>query len=125
MSHPPAHCLVLTTVSTADQAHALAQHLLREHLAACVQIHAIQSHYVWKGEVCLEGEFQLQVKTRTALYEALERAILARHPYETPEIVQVPITAGSAAYLGWVDQATEQALNMARLPPADPPQKPR
>jgi periplasmic divalent cation tolerance protein len=109
MNHPHAHCLVLTTVSTAEQAQSLAQHLVREQLAACVQIHAIQSHYMWKGEVCQEGEFQLQIKTRTDLYGVLELAIMERHPYETPEIVQLAITAGSAAYLGWVDEVTRTA----------------
>ncbi len=100
-----AYCLVLTTVSTAQQAETLARQIVETGLGACVQIEAIRSVYRWQGALCDEPEQRLSIKTRRACFEALERFIRANHGYETPEIVQIPITAGSAAYLQWVDEA--------------------
>lgn len=100
-----AYCLVLTTVSTAQQAETLARQIVETGLGACVQIAAIRSVYRWQGALCDEPEQRLSIKTRWACFEALERFIRANHGYETPEIVQIPITAGSAAYLRWIDEA--------------------
>jgi periplasmic divalent cation tolerance protein len=100
------HCLVLTTVATAQQADTLARRIVEAGLGACVQIEAIRSVYRWQGALCDEPEQRLSIKTRRARFEALERFIRANHSYETPEIVQIPITAGSSAYLQWVDEGT-------------------
>lgn len=105
--HDPGYCLVLTTVSTALQAETLARQIVETGLGACVQIEAIRSIYRWQGALCDEPEQRLSIKTRTARFEALERFIRAHHSYETPEIVQLPITAGSVAYLQWVDEGTQ------------------
>jgi periplasmic divalent cation tolerance protein len=105
--HDPGYCLVLTTVSTAQQAETLARRIVEAGLGACVQIEAIRSIYRWQGALCDEPEQRLSIKTRAACFEALERFIRAHHSYETPEIVQVTITAGSAAYLQWVDEGTQ------------------
>jgi periplasmic divalent cation tolerance protein len=105
--HDPGYCLVLTTVSTVQQAESLARQIVETGLGACVQIEAIRSIYRWQGALCDEPEQRLSIKTRTARFEALERFIRAHHSYETPEIVQVTITAGSAAYLQWVDEGTQ------------------
>jgi periplasmic divalent cation tolerance protein len=102
-----AHCLVLTTTATEAQADALARQIVEARLGACVQIHALKSVYRWKGALCAEPEWQLSIKTRQALFETLAQFITARHAYETPEIVQIPITAGSAAYLRWLDDETQ------------------
>lgn len=102
-----AYCLVLTTTATAQEAQSLAQAIVEARLAACVQIQPIQSIYRWQGRLCDETEFRLSVKTPLARYAALERFISAHHGYETPEIVQIPITAGSAAYLQWLDEETQ------------------
>lgn len=72
-----------------------------------MQIQAIKSIYRWKGEVCAEPEWRLSVKTREALFPELARFIAAHHVYETPKIVQVPVTAGSAAYLCWLDDESK------------------
>ena len=106
-SHDPGYCLVLTTVSTAQQAETLARQIIEAGLGACVQIEAIRSIYRWQGALCDEPEQRLSIKTRADRFEALERFIRAHHSYETPEIVQVPITAGSAAYLQWIDEGTQ------------------
>lgn len=102
----PAYCVVLTTVSTAQAAETLAREIVEARLGACVQIESIQSIYRWQGAVCHEPEHRLSVKTRQARFAALEQFIRARHSYETPEIVQIPITAGSAGYLQWLDDET-------------------
>jgi|RhiMethySRZTD1v2_1073278.scaffolds.fasta_scaffold4181283_1 periplasmic divalent cation tolerance protein len=100
------YCVVLTTCASDDDARALASALLDQQLAACVQVMPIHSYYTWKGAQQSEPERLLFVKTRRALYDQVEAALRAIHPYETPEIVCLPMAAGSAAYLGWIDQVT-------------------
>ncbi len=110
-SHTPesnkAYCVVLTTTPTSEEAGKLARAIVEARLGACVQIQAIQSIYRWEGALCNEAEFRLSIKTRQAQFAALEHFIRAHHSYETPEIVQIPITAGSAAYLQWIDEGTQ------------------
>ena len=102
----PEFGIVLTTVATPDDARRLADGLLEKRLAACVQILAIQSAYRWKGAVQREPEQLLLIKTRVALYSAVEAHLRAHHPYEVPEIVRVPIAAGSPDYLRWLAAET-------------------
>ncbi|WP_225785313.1 divalent-cation tolerance protein CutA [Xenophilus sp. Marseille-Q4582] len=106
MSQPDTACLVLTTAGTEDEADQLATAIVEARLAACVQIQRVRSIYQWQGETRTEPEWQLSMKTRTGRYVALEAFIRERHSYEVPEIVQLPITAGSADYLRWVAQGT-------------------
>ncbi|MEP6920189.1 MAG: divalent-cation tolerance protein CutA [bacterium] len=94
---------VFITAPTADEAARLADLLVSSHLAACVQIlPAIESVYFWKGSVERQTEVLLIAKTVQSQFAALEREVRAVHSYETPEIVAVPITAGSAPYLDWL-----------------------
>lgn len=97
-----AFCLVMTTTASETEAETMARQIVQARLAACVQVQAIKSFYVWKEQPCAEQEWLLLIKSRTALYPALEDFIRAHHRYETPEIVQLPITAGSAGYLHWL-----------------------
>jgi periplasmic divalent cation tolerance protein len=110
-SHPlesnKVYCVVLTTTATAEEAQSLARGIVEGRLGACVQIQAIRSIYRWQGALCDESEFRLSVKTRQAQFAALENFIRAHHNYETPEIVLIPITAGSVDYLQWVDEGTQ------------------
>ncbi len=103
---PPLHCVVQTTLPSEAQAAELARAIVQARLGACVQVQAIRSFYVWQERAHDEAEWLLAIKTRCVLYAALETFIRERHPYETPEIVQLPIAAGSAAYLGWIDGNT-------------------
>lgn len=106
-SNPPeAFCLVMTSTASEAEAQTLAQHIVQARLAACVQVQAIKSFYVWKEQPCAEQEWLLLIKSRTAVYPALEDFIRAQHRYETPEIVQLPITAGSSDYLRWLTLQT-------------------
>jgi periplasmic divalent cation tolerance protein len=109
-----AYCLVLTTVSTAAQAESLARRIVEARLGACVQIDPLQSIYRWQGTVCNEPEYRLSIKTRHARLDELPRFIGEHHSYEPPEILQIPITAGSEKYLRWLGEETK-----------DDPQKPQ
>jgi len=81
--------------------------LVQERVAACVNILApCASVYRWQGSVQHAEEFPLLIKTTREAYAALEAAIRARHPYELPEIVAVPIEHGLPAYLDWVAAET-------------------
>lgn len=106
---PPA-LLVLTNLPDAAQAQTLAAALVEARLAACVNILApCASVYRWSGAVETATEVPLLIKTTPARYAALEAAIRARHPYELPEIVAVPVTQGLPGYLDWVAAATASA----------------
>ncbi|MBI5786399.1 MAG: divalent-cation tolerance protein CutA [Rhodocyclales bacterium] len=99
--------LVLTNLPDAASAQALAEHVVSERLAACVNILApCRSVYRWQGQVETAEEVPLLIKTTAARYPDLEAAIRARHPYELPEIVAVPISRGLPAYLAWLTAET-------------------
>ncbi len=95
-------CIVMTSASTEDEAEALAAAIVEARLAACVQVQRVRSFYIWEEALHREPEWVLLIKTLAARYPALEAFIRERHSYETPEIVQVPMTAGSPDYLRWL-----------------------
>jgi periplasmic divalent cation tolerance protein len=101
--------VISTTVAKKDDAARLANLLLSEKLAACVQILAIDSRYVWKGETHHAPELMLLIKTRSALFDTLMARIAAEHPYETPQIVATPFAAGLPDYLDWIAENTGSA----------------
>ncbi len=103
----PPCCIVLTTTASETQAETLARQIIEARLGACVQIQPVKSFYRWKDALCAEAEWQLSIKTTQARFGALAQFISARHDYETPEIVQIPISDGSGDYLRWVDDATQ------------------
>lgn len=97
--------VVFMTASSADEARRIAQQLVESRLAACVQIlPEIESTYCWNGEIQREKELLILAKTMADKFAALEKSVRAIHSYETPEIVAVPITAGSSAYLEWLTE---------------------
>ncbi|TMH35927.1 MAG: divalent-cation tolerance protein CutA [Betaproteobacteria bacterium] len=97
------HLLVLTTVPERAIAEALARELLAARLAACIHIGAtVRSLYHWQGQIETADETPVAIKTSAGLYSRVETAIRARHPYELPEIVAVPITHGLPEYLDWI-----------------------
>jgi periplasmic divalent cation tolerance protein len=102
--------VVLTNLPDRASAEALARALVDEHLAACVNIGTqVDSLYHWRGQIETASEVPVAIKTRASRYAAVEAAIRARHPYELPEIVAVPITAALAEYVAWIDaETTEQ-----------------
>ena len=95
---------ITTTTETKEEAEKIAQYLVVEKLAACVQIAGpITSIYRWKGKVENTQEWLCLIKTREELYDKVETAIKKLHSYETPEIIAVPIIKGSKEYLNWLD----------------------
>ncbi len=87
-----------------EVAGALAEMLVTEKLAACVNIlPGAHSIYEWKGKVEREQEFVLLIKSRKDRLQRLEERLLAEHPYELPELIAVPIESGLDSYLTWID----------------------
>ena len=100
---------VSTTVEKKEDADRIAKILVETRVAACVQvIGPIRSTYWWKGKVEEAGEWLCVMKTREELYSDLEASLKAVHPYEVPEIVAVPLTKGSEAYLRWIEEETKK-----------------
>ncbi len=92
-----------------DQATAerIAATLVDERLAACVNLlPGATSLYRWQGQIQRDAETLLMIKTRSAVYRLLETRISELHPYEVPEIIALPIQAGSAHYLNWIVENT-------------------
>ena len=99
------HILVITTCPGSISAKKIAQDLVTEKLAACVNILPdVQSYFSWVGKVDTANEHMLIIKTTSENYDALESYIKKIHPYELPEVIAVPIEAGLTAYLEWISK---------------------
>ena len=97
--------VVFMTASNGEEAARLADMLVGAHLAACVQIlPEMESVYRWEGKIERAAEVLLIAKTTQSKFEELEREVRALHSYDTPEIIAVPVVAGSARYLEWLSQ---------------------
>lgn len=95
--------VVLVTTPSADVAAELARTLVGERLAACGNVlPGLRSIYRWQGAVQEDAEALLILKTTRARFEPLRDRVLALHPYEVPEVIALPVEAGSAAYLDWI-----------------------
>lgn len=96
--------VVLITVPSRQAGMAIAGKLVEQRLAACVNmLGPIQSVFHWQGQIEQEEELLLLVKTRRELFASqLVPAVQALHPYETPEIIALPIEMGEAGYLNWI-----------------------
>lgn len=101
------YCIVMSTFENEDQANEIIEAVLKEKLAACIQTTGISSHYSWNGDICHDKELLVLFKTPASLYEELKQKIESMHPYETPEIIKVPIEDGLPAYLSWMDDVTK------------------
>jgi periplasmic divalent cation tolerance protein len=102
------YLLVLNTCPGSITAKKIANDLVADQLAACVQvIPGIQSFFRWVGRVENSEEHLLLIKTTAARYPDVENRIRTLHPYELPEIVVVPISNGLASYLSWIDDVTQ------------------
>ncbi len=99
--------VVLVTCANRREAGRIARALVEERLAACVNIQAgaVESVYRWKGKVERGREILLLIKTSRTVFSRLERRIKEIHSYQTPEIIALPIVAGSRGYLDWMDES--------------------
>lgn len=96
--------LIAYCTCPADMAGQIARVLVRQRVAACVNvIPGLLSVYEWKGAIEEDAESLLVIKTRTDRFEALETSIREVHPYETFELIAAPASSGSRAYLDWID----------------------
>ena len=101
--------LVLTNAPDSEVAGRIAGHLIEQGLAACVNILApCTSIYHWQGRIESAQEIPLLIKTIRSRYMEVEAAICKLHPYELPEIVQVPVEGGLPAYLQWMISVTNR-----------------
>jgi periplasmic divalent cation tolerance protein len=95
--------VAISTVGKPEDAHRIARALVEKGVAACVNIlPGVVSVYRWKGQVEQDAELLLVIKTTAARLADLERELRAVHPYEVPELVALPIQAGSEPYLAWL-----------------------
>src|SRR5437588_8922617 len=100
--------VVLMTAASVEEATKIAEVLVNSKLAACVQVlPEIQSIYFWKGEVEREREVLMIAKTISAKFEVFQNQVRAIHSYETPEIIALPVVAGSPDYLKWLTSSLE------------------
>ena len=98
---------VVTTTARREEAARIARDLVEKRLAACAQIVGpITSIYRWQGKIETDEEWQCWCKTRGELFPAVEEAIRAVHPYQVPEILAMPVAAGSERYLDWIEAET-------------------
>lgn len=105
---------VVTTLPDREVALAISRRLVELGLAACVQVGGpVTSTYRWQEKIETSDEWVCVAKCRSDQFAAIEREIVRLHPYEVPEIVAVPIVAGSQSYLDWLTTETER-------PAADP-----
>ncbi len=102
-----AHIVVFTTTASVEEGQSIAQALVEERLAACVNILSpVRSVYRWEGKLQSGEEALLMVKTTALRLEQLSLRIQQLHSYEVPEIIAVPLVGGGAAYLDWIDAQT-------------------
>ncbi|MER5785016.1 divalent-cation tolerance protein CutA [Streptomyces mobaraensis] len=103
----PPYLAVLTTAPDEETARRLAKDAVERRLAACAQIDGpVTSVYRWQDAIETDTEWRVLYKTTGARYAELEASIRAGHPYDVPEVIATPITAGSDAYLAWLGSET-------------------
>ena len=95
--------IILCTCPDLATAERIAETVVGERLAACVNIvPGLTSIYYWEGQIQRDAELLLLIKTRQEIYPLLEARIRQLHPYQIPEIIALPIQTGAAAYLDWI-----------------------
>jgi periplasmic divalent cation tolerance protein len=103
--------LVEVHLTTPDAATAdrLARRLVEERLAACVQVvPGVRSHYRWEGEVHADDEHLLLVKTTAELFDAIRELTRSEHPYDTPELLAVPVADADYRYSSWLRKSVRR-----------------
>lgn len=105
--------LILTNAPDEATGHAIARSLVEQKLAACVNLlPGVRSVYRWQSAIEEAEEITMLIKSTPERYAELETAIRRAHPYEVPEIIAVPVTAGLPEYLGWVGLETKKDVDV-------------
>ena len=102
-----AYCIIFSTAGSQTEADKIAQALLENCVASCVQMTPIQSAYHWEGKIERADEIHLIIKTQDELYPKVEELIKSNHSYEVPQVVKIPITDGLPTYLDWINNETK------------------
>lgn len=103
----PSAIVVLVTCPGQAVGVRIGRAVVEGRLAACVNVlPGLTSIYRWEGKVCRDAETLLIIKTRRTKFSALSRRVRALHPYSVPEIIALPVVAGSAPYLSWIRSST-------------------
>ncbi|HXF11380.1 MAG TPA: divalent-cation tolerance protein CutA [Desulfuromonadaceae bacterium] len=106
MQSASAYALVLVTAPDLKTARRLAKAALKAKLIACANlVPKIESHYRWKGKIESGAEILMFIKTKRSKLVALEKLILAQHPYDTPEFLVLTLKAGAKKYLTWLGES--------------------
>ena len=106
------HIVVFVTTKNKTEAKKIAKKLLRDKLAACVNIiNPIESLYRWQGKVCNDKEALMIIKTRKTLFPKLSKTIKSIHSYKVCEIISLPIVAGVKDYLSWINDSTVKKVS--------------
>jgi periplasmic divalent cation tolerance protein len=101
------HVQIQFAIDDPARADAMVESLLDRHLVACGQrTGPIRSRYRWRGSLEEAEEWLVLLKTRTELTDRVIEAVVDQHPYETPEVIAVPVVGGAPDYLEWIDQST-------------------
>lgn len=100
--------IIFVTTPNEDEARRIAETLVNERLAACVNIiSGVESIYRWQGQIERDREFLLIIKSITGRYTALEQRVKELHSYTTPEVIAFKIERGSPSYLDWIHDSTK------------------
>ncbi|MBW4521626.1 MAG: divalent-cation tolerance protein CutA [Scytolyngbya sp. HA4215-MV1] len=109
MTETTQYGVILVTASSQAEAIAIARALVQEKLAACVTLLPVHSIYTWQHEVHEAEEWQLLIKSEQGHFAVLERRIREIHSYEVPEVILLPVLAGSLPYLQWISEQVNPA----------------
>jgi len=108
LSEKVEHLLVLATCPGSITAKRIAQDLVVNNIAACVNIiPGLTSYFKWSNKLAIADEFLLLIKTTNLCFPAVKKSILSLHPHELPEIIAVPIKDGLTEYLRWIEDSTK------------------
>jgi len=101
------YIVVFVTAGSGKEGEKIAQTLVKEKLAACVNIvPGLKSVFRWKGKISTEEEVLLMIKTKDRLFEKLKKRVIELHSYDVPEVIALGILAGNEKYLDWLRKET-------------------
>lgn len=100
-------CMIITTFDNEEEMTHVIDELLSNNLAACIQTTKIQSHYIWKNEVCRDSEIRVAIKTKWEKVEEISSIIKAMHSYQVPEIIAINIDQSDQQYAKWIEECVQ------------------